>query len=238
MAFLNFVFKTLLNLVILIFLFFLCLLGLTLWIAPKITPKIIDTWFEGRTGFSTSIQKVNLQFFSPTLNLENITLINPPYYQNKNFMQIKQFLIRADFFTLWRPQIILNELVINIDKLTLVRTAENSINILEFARHFTKHPGSSPELSNQSQTSSLDKPESRYLIKQLTIQLNSISTVGFPHPEDSQNFTFNHTREFTNVTDIQEVINLLTTDIITQSLTMLSQELTPILQNLVTPTTT
>jgi len=232
MGFFKFAFQTLFNLLVLIFLFFLCIVGLTIWVAPKIAPKLIDTWIEGRTGFSTSIQKIDLKLFSGTLNFENITLINPPYYQNKNFLQIKQILIKTQLFSLWRPQRVLDELVINIDKLTLVRTPENSINILEFANNFRKHSSSS---TNDSQYDSQSNSQSKYLIKRLSIQLNSLQIVGFPQPEDTQNFTLNYAQEFTDVTNFEELIQSFITEIVQQSLPIISQELTPIVKPLLTP---
>lgn len=239
MTFLKFLLKTVLNLVVLIFLFLLCILGLTIWIAPKLGPKLIDSWIEGKTGFTTSIQTMDLRPFSGILNIENMTLLNPPYYQNKNFMQIQQFAIQTQLLTLWRRQVVFDSFLINIDRLTLVRTPENSINLFEFAHSFRRPSdhtlqteNSNDSLSNPSPT---ENPQSRYLIKHFTVQLNSINTVGFTPNEDSQNFTLNYTREFTDVTDIEQVIRSVIMDLASQGVSSLIQDLSLILNSLFTP---
>lgn len=239
MAFLKFLLKTFFNLFLLIVLFLVCILGLTVWIAPKLGPKFINTWIEGRTGFATSIQHIDIGLFSGTVNMENITLINPPYYQNKNFMQLKQFTVKTQLLSLLRPQTVFDSFFINIDKLTLVRNPENSLNIVEFANSFRKSrtflETQSAENSDEAESIQTEKAKSTYLIKNLVVQLNSVTTVGFPNPEDSHNFTLDYHREFTNVTDIQEVIRIITQDIAINSVSALTQDLSPILNQLVNP---
>lgn len=242
MAFLKFLFKTLFYLFLLILLFSLCILGLSVWIAPKLAPKFIDTWMEGKTGFSTSIQKMELNFFPHTINLENITLINPPYYQNKNFMQIKQLLIQAPISSIWKTQKTFDSIHINIDKLTLVRTPENSINLLEFANSFRKHSLYLPQNQNIDSPDNPDlppnestQPQSKYLIKKLIIQLSSINTIGFTNADESQTFTVDYYREFTDVTDIEDVAKQTIVDLANHSINNLAQDLGPIAEKIVSP---
>lgn len=212
----------------------ICILGLAIWIAPKVSPKLIDSWIEGKTGFTASINKVDLKFFSGNLHIENIALGNPPYYQNKNLVHINQFSAKLAFMPLFKKQIVFDEMLIDIDRLTWVRNPQGSINGLEFLANFKKNPQASSTTPINSHATPPLSPKSpiKYLIKKLTVQLNSIDMLGFPHEDDLLNFSLNFNQEFTDVTDIEKVIKSITADFHKQELALLAQEIfnTPALQ--------
>lgn len=233
MAPIHYLLKTLINLIILIFLLLICILGIAIWITPKVSQKIIDTWIEGKTGFTTSINTVDLKFFSGYLQIDNVVLNNPPYYQNKNFIHVNQFSTKVAFKPLFKKQLVFDQMLIDINRLTLVRNPQGNINALEFLNNFKKNlhldpttPSSATDLVQPSNSSK------KYLIKKLTVQLHSIDIIGFPNENDVLNFSPDFNQEYTDVTDIEEVIKSITRDIQKQQLALFAQEIfnTPNLQ--------
>src|SRR5436190_22580098 len=102
MNFIKFLLKTLLSLLILVFIFAVCILGVMIWSAPKLAPKAVDYWIEGKTGFSVTMGEVDLKVFSGKLEIDDIDLMNPPYFQNKNFLQVEEVSIKMEPRSIYR----------------------------------------------------------------------------------------------------------------------------------------
>lgn len=225
MAFIKYLLKTLFNLLILIFLFAICVIGLAIWSAPKLGPKVVDVWLEGKTGFSATVNDVDLKIFSGSLNIENIALINPPYYQTDSFVQIKQFFSQVQLTSLFKKQVVFNQVLLDIDRLTWARNAQNSINILEFRNDFSKNRRHHPQIGTNNTQEENNSSSSKYLIKKLVVRLGAVDVVGFPNENDSQSFPVNYTHEFTYVTDLDIVARQIGEDLAKQGISVLAQGL-------------
>ena len=224
----KFLLKTLLNLLILLFILVICLLGLAIWSVPKLAPKAIDYWMESKTGFSTSINSVDLKLFSGSLNVEGIALLNPPYYQNKNFMQIKQIAVHLQPTSVYKDGIVFDSVFVDIERLTWVKNAQNSINVVEFLDKLRKKAGPSIAVAGVATSGTLvnKKPsDDDYLIKNLIVKVNAVDIVGFPSENDIQSFPVNYSKEFANVADIEDVMNQVIADFSAQGVLNLAQDL-------------
>lgn len=222
MAVIQFLLKTLFSVMVLVLILVVCAVGLAVWSIPKFAPKLLESWIESRTGFSASVNTVNLKIFSGSLDIEGMALINPPYYQSKNFMQIKQISVQIEPKSLfWRRTKVYDDVSVDIDRITWVKNAQGSINIVEFLDKLRKKGGtpSTTESNVDSGKAGLEKTKERkqdsrgrYIIKKLTIKVGGIDLVGFPSENDSQSFAVNYTKEFTDITDLESIVHQVIAD--------------------------
>ncbi len=227
----KFLLKTLLGLVVLVFVLAVCAVGLVIWGFPKLAPKVIDSWIENRTGFSSNINSVDLKIFSGSFDAEGITLVNPPYYQNKNFMQIKQIFVKFEPRSAYKHRAVFDYVLIDIDRITWVKNAQGSINLIEFFDKLTKKekPSSVKKLAAEARAKvkefDLDDNEDDYIIKKLVIKVGGMDMVGFVSENDAHNFSIDYSKEFTDVTDVESIVQQLIADFSTNGALNLAQSL-------------
>lgn len=201
-------FKTLLGFIVLLFIFVVCVLGLAVWIFPKMAPKVVDSWVEGRTGFSVVMGEVDLRVFVGSLKIDGVTVINPPYYQSANFIQIKQLSLQMEPKSVFYDRVVFDHIFLEIERITCVRNGAGSINVKEFFDRLKKKKnphliGENVGVDEVKRQHSLDKG---FIIKKLVIRINNIDMVGFLGENEVQNFALNYNEEFVDVTDLEVVI--------------------------------
>lgn len=170
---------------VLVFVLAVCVVGLVIWGFPKFAPKGMDSWIENRTGFSANINAVDLKIFSGSLDVEGVILANPPYYQNKNFMQIKQILVKLEPRSVYGDRLVFDHILIDIDRITWVKNAQGSINIIEFFDKLMKKDRSRSvdrlvaESEAKSEDVHLKDGHDDYIIKKLAIKVGGDRYGGF-----------------------------------------------------------
>lgn len=229
MAVVRFLLKTLLSFIILVVLLVICGIGLAIWSFPKLAPKGIDSWIEGRTGFSATVNSVNLKVFSGKLDIEGVTLVNPPYYQNKNFMQINEFLVQMEPRSLLRDRVVFEYVIVDIDRITWVKNGQGTINVIEFFDKIGKKRKSSKRVVVEGGEEHKDSTGARsgrdYIIKKLVVKVGEIDMVGFVSENDAQSFPLNFNQEFTDVTDVEAIVHQLVADFTANGALNLAQSL-------------
>lgn len=217
MGLIKFLFKAIFNLLILAIFLTACAVGLAIWSAPKFAPKILDTWLEGKTGFSVTVNKVDVKAFSGSAAVHGMTLLNPSSYQNRNFIQLNELSSKVHLTSLYKDRIVIDHVVIDIGKVSWVRNKEGLINIVDFANSF-KSDESVPALSSQPQVTSSKpkqpKAKKTFIIKKLVIRLGELDVVGFPKGSTTvQSFSVNYNKEFTDVTDLESLAEQIGKDL-------------------------
>lgn len=217
MAIVTFILKTLLGLLILVFVLMVCLLGLAIWSVPKWAPQAIDSWIESKTGFSSTVNSVDLKLFSGVLAIDGIALINPPYYQTENFMQLNQIAMQMQLNSLFKDRTVYDYVLIDIERITWVKNSQGSINVLEFVNKLRKKKKSTSSIVEGETVSERQKDRTsflnnNYIIKKLIIKVGTIDMVGLPFENDRKNFALEYSKEFVDVTDIESIIHQVIAD--------------------------
>jgi hypothetical protein len=230
MAFFNFLFKSFLFVVTVALFCVLLALGVGIWMAPKILPKFADSYLEGKTGFSLTVKKVKPHVFSGAAELDSLHINNPPYYKTKNFVHLSKAGVHLDLSSLLRDTAVVRYAEFNIDRISLVRNGTNNINAIEFVNAFRNTdnrytPAPEPvqpvkstrsgEVSRSSIFKKYELPE-RYLIQRLIVRLNELELVGITLSTDDdpgKTYAVKYEREFTNVSDVDTVINNVKQDL-------------------------
>lgn len=227
MAVINFLLRTLLNLLVLVLVLALCLVGLLVWSAPKFGPKVIDWWVEGKTGYSVTIEKLDLKLFSGSANVEGIVLMNPPYYQNKNFLQIREISVQVEPRSFYKERIVFDHVFVDLDKFIWEKNAQGSINVVEFFDKFKKEKGASlvkKAIAGEGIDQGVRGGHRDYIIKKLVIKIGEIDVIGFPLENDTQSFVLNYNKEFTDVNNMEAVVDQMVEDLKVKGVMRLMQD--------------
>ena len=230
MGILKFLLKAVLNLFVLVVLLMACVVGLAVWSAPKMGPKVIDTWIESNTPFSATVGAFDLKLFAGSAEIKELKLFNPPYYQNKNFLDIKEISLKLNLRSLYADEIIIDYLLVDIDKVTWVQGKDGSVNLVEFGNSFKSKEGvpgdivTSGDSGEEGQVTS--NKRKKFVIKKLVVRLGKLDVVGFPDGGDSvQSFSVNYSREFNDVRDLDAIGKAVSADLTSYGIAVLAKGL-------------
>ena len=228
MFLIRFLFKFVFSILLIGLILAVCVTGLIIWTAPKTMPKLIDEYLERKTGFTSSIDNLELKAMGGKLSMQGVTIYNPDSYEENIFFIADDIVFDVQPSTLIKDQIIADEVVIDLNNINIVRNKSNSINVVEFGRSFKskKKSRSSTDETGQIQTppkAEKIKKKRSYLIKILTIKIKTATLHGFS--ESSKTLNLNYSKTFTDVTDINTVISNLKSEFKALGVNMVIQDL-------------
>jgi len=210
MFLIKFLFKTAIYLLLTAVLLIVCLGGLAVWLAPHYAPSIVTNYVESETGFGMSIKKLGLSALGGSAFVKGVYLENPSEYQDKHFVHLRELSGKLQLGSLLGDKIVVDEALMDLASVTVVKNSENQLNVNEFKKGFEDDSNTASVESDQSSSEPTDSPvvkkDREYLIKRLTVRLGSFSIVGIPdNTSAKQDYSINYEHVFTDVTDIQSV---------------------------------
>jgi len=124
------------------------LLALGVWVAGRALPSLADAFLTGRQagGLTCEINATNL--FAGRIHLENVALLNPPRYREREALRIRRLVLDVDPATFagdGRREI--EEVEIDLDRVTLVGGGDvlRDNNLSELARLLASPGGAAAE---------------------------------------------------------------------------------------------
>lgn len=204
----------------------ICSFALGIWLVPKIFPKFFDAWLSGKTGFSTTMHKVDLKIFSSNIGIDDIKISNPPYYQNRNFVKLNKLSLKVQPTSWFKDTLIVDHLHLDIDKITLVYTSEKMLNVYEFYHELDKgFKNQTPSVTvetNEKATPSVGTKKlggffnapNDFIVKKLVIKIGVVEVIGFPTSEvPPKTFLINYNKEFYDVSDFEALSEKIKNDL-------------------------
>src|ERR1700722_1609693 len=83
------------------------------------------------TGFPLKIGSVDVRLFSSKLDVRDLTLMNPPEYQEKMFVDMPELYIDYRLRSMLSGAPHINDMLINIKQLVIVKTAKGDSNAMK-----------------------------------------------------------------------------------------------------------
>ena len=180
------------------------LLTINLWL-----PSVIKMFVEKKSNFPTNIQKSNISLKNGVVDFDGINLKNPKgKYERENFITLKKLTAGVEYNTLTSKQIVIPEITIDIDDLTLEQNKDGKINAMELVNAFTgeeseeeKKKEEEEEKKHEQQKKEEEKKEESksFIIRKLNIRLGTIELYGFSEENAQHVFDLNKSFNFENV---------------------------------------
>src|SRR5438270_726446 len=95
------------------------MVGLPLWVTSEI---------RARTGFEAQVASLSCNPFTGRLTIRGLVVANPAGFPTRDFLQLREFHAEGDLSSLLSDRIALDELVLDVRRLDLVRRADGRSN--------------------------------------------------------------------------------------------------------------
>jgi len=181
-----------------------------LWSFNYLAPSSIEKAIELRGGFPARIDAAGYDVFDSSFHLEDIVIENPPNFPERDFLHIRALTLDA------APQQLIGSseksierLTLNIERFNWVLTEGGTSNIGLFAR-------SVGSLAAPPDPTSLNSPEppKGFVVGTWVIKIGTIEISDYGRsPTRREKFIVNYERAFPGVSDPEEVIKVVASDL-------------------------
>jgi hypothetical protein len=186
-------------------LFSLLVLGLIaaavgLMLLNNYASDIVSVAVKKQTGFPVSVGRQNVSLWKGAVEFQNLQIMNPSHFSDPSFLHFNQFKTKVDLWSLHGERIVINELVLDLDSITVVQPKGGNISQMNVSEFVSGLSGDSAgAVPNQAAA----KTPPPFIIKKLTIKIGTVKYLDLgktnPQPEV---FNLNYDRTFTDVTDV------------------------------------
>jgi hypothetical protein len=175
-------------------------------------PTALGSILTNVSGFKTSIGKSNGSIFRGRFDLKDLKMKNPDLFLSKDFISINNIVTDVNVSSLWKDTIVVEEIVLDVDDLTMVTNGEGESNYTILVKNFGQ--GDQATLKKESNTSDTEKhsPKKSVLIKNLTLSISTVHVVD-ERKNLSREYKIDYRKEFHNVTDFAKIGKQLIDDL-------------------------
>lgn len=155
-------------------LFFLLLLGAGVlalcWVL--FLPMLVVRSLHNRTGFDVSVQDLSVNPFTARISVRGLVIGNPSTYPINDFIHIGEFTADAQLGSLLSDRLIVEEAVVDIRELALVRNSKGERNALAFWKALVGESGPAQTQVSEAKQEPTEKKE--FLIRKLRLRLDRL----------------------------------------------------------------
>src|SRR6266446_4482943 len=147
------------------------------------------------TGFPLKIGSVDVGLFSGKLDVRDLTLMNPPEFQEKMFVDMPQLYVDYRLGSMLSGAPHINDMLINIKQLVIVKTDKGDSNAMKLKGVVSG--GNS-------------KSSTKYQLDQLRIQVGSVTIKDYSRVKPMERtLTLNLQRTYKNISDSTDITRLV-----------------------------
>lgn len=157
------VFTTLLLFLAIIFAF--CVL---VWIL--LLPTAVTKYVSSRTGFDVKVESLSVNPLTAKVVVRGLVIENPPDFPSKEFVRLREFKADADLGSLFGDKLIVDEAVVDVAQVALVKNKQGQSNAVLFNERLQ-----GPKTEASAEVSSEKKKE--FLIRRLDLRFDTLLIV-------------------------------------------------------------
>jgi uncharacterized protein involved in outer membrane biogenesis len=103
-------------------------------------PVVVTSLLRSRTQFGVTVQSLSVNPFTATVHLRGLVIENPPTFPLPDFVQVREFRATGGFFTLFSDRPVIDEAVVDIAQVTLVKNPAGQRNAALFQERLAGAP--------------------------------------------------------------------------------------------------
>lgn len=187
------------NLLLFLAILFACLAVAWMILLPFAVTRLV----QERTGFGIEIQTLYANPFTAKLEARGLVVSNPPAFPRKDFIEAREFRVDAQLFSLFGQRPVIDDLVVNVAVVTLVKDQRGLINTRVFQEGLAGRP---PESSPQSPSPPAAAPTRKFLIRHLQLRLDRLVIADYSRGNpDVRELPLNFSHTYENVTSAKQL---------------------------------
>ncbi|MDR2779223.1 MAG: AsmA family protein [Puniceicoccales bacterium] len=193
----NFVLK--LAIVVTILLCLILLAG-NFWI-----PTVVETTLTKMSEFKTSVGNSSGSIFRGRLDLKDFKIKNPNFlFQAEDFVSINNIVIDIDVMSLWKDTIVIEEVILNIDDLSMVTNGNGEDNYTLFVKNLKQAVKVPKEAADKTANTQKHGRKKSILIKNLTLSISTVHAID-ERKNSSREYKIDYCNEFHDITDFSKL---------------------------------
>lgn len=147
-----------------IVLFLVCAFAMLAFGWMLLLPGLFTSVIENRTGFSASVDSFYANPFTGEVRMRGLVVVNPAGFSDEKFLDLRQFNAKADLFSLFGGNPVLDMTTLDVARITVVTNAQGANNLdLVYSRL----------AANASKKSGKPAPLN-FLVRNLDVRLNEV----------------------------------------------------------------
>src|SRR6185369_3422350 len=175
-------------------------------------PVLVTNQLRTRTGFDASVASLSCNAFTGRLTIRGLVLSNPPGFSTGDFVQLREFRAEGDLLSLFSERIVLDELVLDVRRLALVRRADGLSNAELFEENLglieRAAPGKRAALAQSPVRNPAPPPPVRkFLIRKLTLRFDQLLVADdSPTKPEVREYKLALDQHYESVTDLKQLL--------------------------------
>lgn len=183
----------------------LCLCGLfalasLAWMA--FLPALVERELSSVTGFDFKVQVLAANPFTGRVVVRGLAARNPPEYPAPDFVQLRELEADVDIYScLVSERIVINDLYVYAPKIEVVRRADGTSNVGEFAAAF------SGGASAAGVPAAAARRPTQFVIRKLRIRVEQLVVADYSGGKhDEKTYSLNIDHSYSNVSDPRQLL--------------------------------
>jgi hypothetical protein len=91
-------------------------------------PSVLSSWVRNRTGFDLAVQSLMVNPFTGDIRARGLVINNPPTFPQPEFLQVREFAVEAEMWSLFSDKPVLNLVKMDIGLVALVKRPDGKTN--------------------------------------------------------------------------------------------------------------
>ncbi|MCX6956299.1 MAG: hypothetical protein NTV51_29545 [Verrucomicrobia bacterium] len=196
----------------------LMLLGVVLAAAGALAwmlllPVVVTSRIRARTGFEVRVASLSCNAFTGRLVVRGLVLANPPSFPVGDFVELREFSTAGDAWALWSDRLVIDDLTLDVRKVTLVRRPDGRSNAEVFQEKLLGGPGA--PTAGTVTTPAPPGPERplptaagrKFLIRRFALRFDRLATVDYSGVSPvTHEFALGVDQRYENLTDPKQLL--------------------------------
>ena len=170
-------------------------------------PGAVASQLRARTGFEVSVASLSCNVFSGRLAVRGLVLRNPASFPVNDFVELRDFSAAADVWSLLSDRLVVDDLTVDVRKVTLVRRADGRSNTEVFQQALAGSPAGPAPAAVAPLPLGVPAPARRFLIRRLALRFDRLVLADYTGPKPAvEKFPLGVDQHYENVSDAQQLL--------------------------------
>ena len=177
-------------------------LGALAWML--LLPEVVTGQIRSRTGFAAEVASLSCNPFTGQLTMRGLVLTNPATFPTGDFVELREFRTVADVWSLFTDRLVLDELVLDIRQVALVRRADGRSNAEVFEQNLglIADPSTPP-----TSAAPMAPPARKFMIRRLALRFDQLVLTDYSGPKpEVRELNLALDQHYENLTDAKQLL--------------------------------
>lgn len=173
--------------------------GAMAWVV--LLPTVVATVVRSRTGFAVQVDKLSVNPFLANAHISGLVLKNPAGWPEAAFVNLRQFQAEVELLPLLDDRFVADEIVIDVERLTLVRNRDGVLNAVAFKEALTGRAEAGERIPARGKSP-------KFLIRHLVLKFDQLVYADYSGRNPVvKDYNLNLTRDLANVDSVTKIVS-------------------------------